>query len=370
MRIMKIKEKMMHAITGDKSVGPTLGIYERQLMRGSYEMKARSLGLGIIKPVQCVSQIAPSYFLVPAAISPCSIADSKNCQYEVDYSWDNGKLVERHEYRTPVGKISQKLYCDQFGSKHRTEFYIKKMEDYKVLQYIIENTIFHKIGNAYQGALAHLQDDGVLYSRIDRSPYQKVLIEYVNPERFHLDLFDKPEILTELFDVIEKKLLTQLDMVLDDCSEFVWLPDNITSDLTPPYHFEEFILPYYNNIGEKIHQAGKYLVVHIDGKTSGLKDLINDSSVDVIESFSDPMIGGDLDLKEAVASWKGKSINPNFPPCLHNASENEIVEFLEKMKSDFGDESYLLQISEDIPLDSYERILPIINRVIGDSGLS
>jgi len=152
-------------------------------------------------------------------------------------------------------------------------------------------------------------------------------------------------------------------MVCESQAEIIWQPDNISCDMTSPKYFQQYCLPYYQKYGARLHARGKVYVVHMDGRLRAIRDLIAQSPIDAIESFSFPEIGGDLSLAEARAAWPGKVILPNFPSSLATESEEKIESFLNGFLAETGAQrDTMLQVSEDIPPGTWRRLLPILCR--------
>jgi hypothetical protein len=97
----------------------------------------------------------------------------------------------------------------------------------------------------------------------------------------------------------------------------------------------------------------------MDGRTKPLKDLIAQSFIDGIESFTLPELGGGLSLAEARSVWPGKVIIPNFPASLCLLDDMAIRSFLARLLAEAGkEEPFMLQVSEDIPTSEWKRVLP------------
>jgi hypothetical protein len=152
----------------------------------------------------------------------------------------------------------------------------------------------------------------------------------------------------------------QFALAMESKVEVIWQPDNITADMTPPEMYEKYLLPFYEKHGKQCREAGKPYLVHIDGRTRGIKEEIARSHFDVVESFSFSEMGGDVDVKEATIIWKDKVLCPNFPASLYNNSEESIMNYLDLKKNEFGDKPFMIQISEDIPIESYNHILQVL----------
>ena len=231
------------------------------------------------------------------------------------------------------------------------------------MQYLVENTVIRANDGGLRSRMADLGSDGVVLGRVDRSPYQKLLIELAGPERFLLDLYTTPEPVLELMAAMDRRMDEAFDLAIASPAEVIWQPDNVTSDLTPPGQFKQYCLPFYEKHGRQCREAGKPYLVHMDGRTRALKNLIAAAAFDAVESFSLPIIGGDLPLAEARAAWPGKVILPNFPSSLCLQSEDQICAFLDDLMAQVpAGEPFMLQVSEDIPATEWQRVLPLLAR--------
>jgi hypothetical protein len=294
----------------------------------------------------------------------------KGAELSVGYRWQDGQRFERRTYQTPVGNLFQESTIDPtYGSDWITHFYIQRLEDYKVMTYLVENTIFTRHESGLQASTANLGEDGVVLGRIDRCPYQKVLIELAGPERFLTDLYTRPEPVVELLEAIDRRMDEVFALALESQAEVIWQPDNVTVDLTPPAALARYCVPYYARHGRQLREAGKRYAVHLDGRLRPLREHIAGAAFDIVESFSLPEAGGNMAMAEALAAWDGKVILPNFPSPLCHNSDEEIKAFLERLLEEAGTSvPWMLQVSEDIPPGQWQRLLPLLCRFFAERG--
>jgi uroporphyrinogen-III decarboxylase len=361
---MTIRERMLAVYNNKKPDCIPVSIYSRYLPRGHIERSIREMGMGIIEYYPVISMMAPPWYMGHGFIS-----EVRNTEVEVKYFWDNEEMVERRCYRTPVGELYQDVCRDPagIGSEHIKKYYITTSEDYKVMQYIVENTVFRSNNKRICEIKQDLGEDGVVLGRIDRCPYQKLLIELAGAQRFLTDLYTESEPVLELMDAMDRKMDEAFEIIVQSEVEVFWQPDNITSDMTPPDCFRKYCMPFYRRCVGKIRQTGKPYYIHMDGRIRALKDLINQTDFDGIESLSFPCIGGDLTLKEAREAFPGKVILPNFPSNLCLNTKEEIEEFIVELLKEAGKEkAFMLQISEDIPAEQWKKVLPVITKAIMD----
>lgn len=352
-----IKENMLAVYNNHLPEKTPVGIYSRYLSRGSVEREIRNMGMGIIDYYPVVSFLAPPWHVYPGFIS-----EVRNVEFDIKYYWTNGKMIERRLYNTPVGTIYQDVTQGiGAGSEDVIKYYITDIEDYKVMQYIVDHTVFKRNESSLKSRIENLGQDGVVLGRVDRCPYQKLLIELAGAEQFLIDLHTDPEPVWELMEAMDKRMDEAFDMISDSSADVIWQPDNITSDMTPPNNFEKYCLPFYKKHSSQVKQAGKPYIIHMDGKIFALKDFINQAGFDGIESMSFPQIGGDLTYTQARDLFPGKVILPNFPSNLCKSGEEEITVFIDKLLQEVeSGVPFMLQISEDIPEEQWQRVFPII----------
>jgi hypothetical protein len=353
---MSIRERILTVYKNQRPERRPVSIYKRYLKVGELERLARNSGLGILDFVPVVSLMAPAWHLAPGYIS-----EVKNVSLSVSYSWENGRLVQVRTYATPVGSVSARIVRDEVtGSEWMEKHYIESPDDYKIIQFIIEHTIFLPQEDLVRSAKRDLGDDGIVLGRIDRIPYQKLLIELADPEVFLVDIQTRPEIVRELLEVMEARLDEQVLKAMESSAAVIWSPDNVTSDMTPPRLYKTHCLPFYERYHGMCRGSGKIYCVHLDGRLAALKELIARSRFDVIDSFSLIEVGGDMSISEAKLAWPDKVLCPNLPASICLKPPEEIKTYLKNISAGFGDRPFMLQISEDIPPDSYENVLPAL----------
>jgi hypothetical protein len=356
---MTIRERIMAVYKHQLPDQIPVSIYARYLPRGSTERTVRDLGLGILDNIPLTTLLAPPWHTHTGFISEVQGAD-----FDIRFTWENGQKYETRFYHTPLGTLTQRLRQDPtYGSDWIEKFYLNSREDYKILQYIVEHTILRRNEGTFLAKQEDMGEDGIVLGRVDRCPFQKLLIELAGPERFLVDLYTDPGPALELLAGMEKRMDEVFEVVCESAAGVIWQPDNVSCDLTPPKCFKEYCLPYYQKQGKKVRERGKVYVVHMDGRLRAIKELIALAPIDVIESFSFPEIGGDLSFVEATSAWPGKVIAPNFPSSLATQDEGAILAFLDKLLSEVGPgRPFMLQISEDIPPGSWQHALPIVCR--------
>jgi hypothetical protein len=272
--------------------------------------------------------------------------------------------VERRTYETPVGEVWQEMSKDSggVGSESIRRHYLQTKEDYRTMRYMVEHTVFASNAARIEARLRELGEDGVLLARLDRSPYQKCLIELAGPEHFLLAFFDDPAPALELMAAMQVKMDEAFVMALASPLEILWQPDNVTCEMTPPDVFEAQILPLYRRRAAEAEAAGKRYLVHMDGKIKALARCIADSGIHAVESFTLPDMGGDLSLAEARSLFPKAIPHPSVPSNWFILSDAELEVRVTDLAKELRGTASMLQVSEDIPPASINRVLDCVLR--------
>lgn len=350
---MTPRERVMAVYRNQRPDRLPVGIYGRYHRPGAVERKARGRGLALLYFHPVTSLLAP-----PWHISPGYVSEVKGAGFTVRYVHEAGRLVEERRYVTPVGDISQQIIKDTgYGSDWVRKHYLEGVEDYKVMQYLVEHTVFVPQPGPLQRLKDDLGEDGVVLGRLDRSPFQKLLIELADPQQFLVDYMTEPGPIEALLAMLEEKQSQQVDIALEMPVDAIWQPDNVTADMTPPGVFEKHCASFYRKQGAKLHAANKVYLVHLDGRLAPLAASIAKSAFDVVESFSFAEMGNDLPETEALKLWPDKVLCPNFPASLSGKSRGEIEGYCAAKVQAFGPRPFMMQVSEDLPPAHHAHVL-------------
>ncbi len=350
---MTPRERVLAVYRNQKPDRIPVGIYGRYLRAGTGERQARDRGLALLVFHPLTSLLAP-----PWHVSPGYVSEVKGAEFTIRHVYEDGRRVEERRYSTPVGDISQQLIKDTgYASDWIRKHYLESAEDYKVMQYLVEHTVLEPQHDQLRRLQEDLGEDGVVLGRLDRSPFQKLLIELADPQQFLVDYMTGPGPIETLLAMLEEKQSRQVDLALEMPVEAVWQPDNVTADMTPPAIFEKYCASFYRKQGAKLRAANKAYLVHLDGRLAPLAAAIADSTFDVVESFSFAEMGNDMPETEALRLWPDKVICPNFPASLSGRSRREIEDFCAAKVQAFGPRPFMLQISEDLPAGHYAHVL-------------
>jgi len=242
----------------------------------------------------------------------------------------SGRTLFRRIYTTPVGSVStterREPGTGQWHGRRswrdvipwQTERLIKGPEDYRVVKYMVENTEYVADYFPIEQAMDWLGDEGVVLAGFTHSPMQTLMIDWVGSEggRFFYHYEDHRDEVEELYEALCKSREPMYEVAAASPAPVVLCGDNVDSFLVTPHLFENYFMPVYEQQAKVLHEHGKLMAVHVDGRTDSLKHLIARTSIDIIEAFHPPPMG-DLSVSDALAVWPNKAIWVGFPATVY-----------------------------------------------------
>ena len=182
------------------------------------------------------------------------------------------------------------------------------------VKYIVEHTEYIADYFPIEQAMDWLRDEGVVLVGLPHSAMQTLLIDWVGTDggKFFYDLADYPDLVEDLYRAISKSREPIYEIAAKSPAPIVFCGDNVDGAMLSPKLFEKYLMPEYEKQARVLHEHGKLMAVHMDGRVRTLKDLIARTPIDIVEALPPPPMG-DLPIGEALSLWKDKAIWVGFP---------------------------------------------------------
>jgi len=205
------------------------------------------------------------------------------------------------QYETPLGTLQRTRRWE-----HATyawgipDWPIKTAQDLRVLAYAQGGVTYEPHWDRYRAWDDAVGDVGVVYMVTGYSGMGHLLNYWMGVEQTMYATVDWPDTLHEVVDQINAANLRLIDLIATSPAEVVIMGDNFSSDIQPPYFFNEWSRPYYFEAIRRLHGAGKFVAVHIDGMLRGALGMIRDAGADCADATT-PTPMGDLTPAECRA---------------------------------------------------------------------
>jgi len=262
------------------------------------------------------------------------------------------------KYETPKGKLTQIERITEYGTASlRIEYFLKKVEDFKVLEYILKKQSFIFDKELYEKRLRLLGDRSEPMITIPWGSIQKLFIVYVGFQRGVIALWKHREEVEDLLRVFDENDDERFALIRKTPFRLVNFVDNIDEGLCSPPLFERYMIPYYRRRTKELHQAGKYCTSHWDGKIKKLLPYIKKTGLDGLECVP-PLPQGNITLEELKEALGDKILVDGIPAThfLPLVSDDELKSFVENLLETFSP-NIIVGISDMLPPDgSIEKV--------------
>jgi len=227
--------------------------------------------------------------------------------YNATYGEDVAATVKRDDsdgakitwtLTTPLGTICRVREWEEVSySWAIREFPIKSQADLQVLAYAASSRRYAPAWDRYEKWVQAVGDLGVVYISPGYSAMGELLGQWMGIENVMYAVADYPEFLHEIVARINESCLRCIDLLAQSPAEIVLMGDNFSSDVQSPRFFDEWSRDYYVEAVRRLHRAGKYVAVHVDGRLRGLLNALAEIGVDCIDAVT-PKPMGDLTPQE------------------------------------------------------------------------
>ena len=197
-------------------------------------------------------------------------------------------------YETPLGSVSRtRHWGEQTYAWGISEWGIQTPEQLGILTYALASRRFAARWDRYQAWADEVGDLGVVYLPFGYSAMGQLLNYWMGIEGTVMAAADWPERLHESVDRINTNNLALVDLLATSPAEVVVMGDNFSGDVQPPRFFQTWSAGFYREAIRRLHAAGKFVAVHIDGRLRGALGMIRDVGADAADAVT-PRPMGDL----------------------------------------------------------------------------
>jgi len=322
-------------------------IHHELLPRGSLERLLREQGLAIIDK----------------GVSPYR-EGTRRVTIEERRGWEGDVRLILKTWHTPLGELRSRVREGPDGSLWTEEYPVRSASDFRLLEYIAEDTEYRANDEAVAAAQRAMGEDGLVLCRMMRSPMQRLLTEWMGTVGVSYALADDRPALDRLTARLAAKDEEALAIAARSPAEAVWSAENVTGDIAGPEMFRRYHGPYYDRAARILQAGGKLYGVHLDGRLGSLRDAIGASALDFIEGFTPPPLG-DLDIEKARSAWPDKAIWLNIPGNLFLGDSGEVVRAIrDLLRRGMAAGGFLLTLTEEFP-DPQRSLLLVAEAVSG-----
>ncbi|MEM2168175.1 MAG: uroporphyrinogen decarboxylase family protein [Candidatus Bathyarchaeia archaeon] len=204
----------------------------------------------------------------------------------------DGTVIYEDSYHTPVGNITTvRKFVPRSVSSAIVKHAVATRQDLKVLQYIYRNQEFKPDFSLQYERLKNWRGIGFVSSLPPRTPFQRLIVEWAGVMNTLSLMMREREELEETIHVMSEADDPIYEAICESPAPGVYFGENITSEVVSPTIFRRYHMPYYKKRAHQLHNAKKYIYVHIDGMLRGVLPLLGESGVDCAQSVTPAPVG-------------------------------------------------------------------------------
>jgi len=276
-------------------------------------------------------------------------------------------------WTTPVGSITaEQTYLASSYSTGHSRFPVQTTQDLEVLLWMVEHRVLEErcLEDYAQRLEMWARYDGVPAVALRRSPLASLMYEWSGVVNTSFLIADAPELMKQLFSLMEGQEQPILDAVCRTRPLLVHFADNLSSDNMGGY-YDEYLAPGHRRRLERLHQAGIRCAVHLDGVVHPLLGKLAAIGFDAVEAIT-PHPGGDLEIEEVrnaaahdgVILWGGVPGILFAPPYTWNDMEAHVRRTVEAWRGT----PYILGVADQVPPDGDISFCPRIAELLQEIG--
>ena len=337
---------MEAAIAGEPVTSPVFAVYDWFVRNRRIDWQSLfDLGLGQINHADLVRYQQPNVEIVET-------------RREVD-----GVIRRDVRWITDIGELHE-WYLGEW----RQEYLIKGEGDYRIMQRAWQDAAVLPWSEPFLESEARLGDGGITLGQLDRTPFQKIQIDYAGLERFSIDIATQEPALLDLIDVMNPIKLREFEIALHSPARQIKLWENLTIETMGPHLYRKYLVPLYRQIFAILQGSNKKLQVHYDGKLRVIAEDIQRLPFDGLDSVTPPP-EGDMSTAEARHWWPDKFLWLHPTLTWYDLPTQNLLENVRQMVKAAGPNRFCLMISEELP-PNWQVAVPRILEMLDQMGSS
>ena len=186
-------------------------------------------------------------------------------------------------FHTPRGDLERTYKLDAEGTWSEYGHMVKLPAELDIVRCIVAATRFEPHHERIQRFLRDTEEFGVCDLVVNRSPFGKLIHEYMGFEQVAYALNDDPAAVLELMAFQEEKDLELIRLAALAPGSIVIISDHADENLISPAWYRTYCMPFYHKACAILHQAGKLVSTHLDGNFKGYLPFIGDTGFDLLD---------------------------------------------------------------------------------------
>jgi hypothetical protein len=209
--------------------------------------------------------------------------------YRKEYTGSVERVVEqdrgerRVRLRTPKGELVRREGLAADGTWCPVEHFCKQPRDLDIMRLVVDAARYVPQFESVHAAMREMGGLGIGDLPLDRSPFGKLVHEYMGFEAVIYALVDDPAYIEEFLRFEEQKDMELVRLAAQGPEPIVIMSDHADENLIAPPQYEKYCIPYYQKVTKFLHERGKYVSTHLDGNFKGFFGLLGQTGFDLLD---------------------------------------------------------------------------------------
>jgi hypothetical protein len=189
----------------------------------------------------------------------------------------------RVTFHTPRGELQRSYKLDAEGTWSEYGHMVKELSDLSIVRSLVDHTLRLPRPERVERFLRATEGFGICDLVIFRSPFGKLVHEYMGFENVVYALEDDKAAVLDFLAFQEDHDLRLIEMAAKMPGPVVIISDHADENLISPPWYREYCIPYYRKACKILHRAGKLVSTHLDGNFKGYFGFIRETGFDILD---------------------------------------------------------------------------------------
>lgn len=285
--------------------------------------------------------------------------------FNVNFYRRFGKKEIKRKFVTSLGELTVKfLYSRESNTAFIAELPIKKLQDYKIFSYMINDIEYIKLDEDFKQKEDDIGKYGINVACLHSTPAYELIQCFMGLERFLYMLYDYKRETIDLMDKMFIKYRECYKIYSKTAIRAFLVPEDASTTLYSPKIFNKYFKPVLEEYCRIIKDSGKIAIIHACGHLRGLANYLKETGADCIESVSPPPTG-DINIDELKKILPGYCIMGGIPANYFLLELNDFKKYVKELilKSKKGG-NFILSSGDAVPRDAKIDNLRVIPELV------
>ena len=206
-------------------------------------------------------------------------------EVKLESSTENGVFSTR--ITTPLGSLyEERVFNPDSYSYGICKHLLESTADFPIVEYLMERLQCTPRWERFHAWKEALGDLAFPYAQLPYSGSGYLISRNMGVEKTVFAVADEPDKVQQLVTAVNTCNLRILDAILDSPFETLIISDNYDSNVQTKEFFDAYVRDYYTEVARRLHAAGIYLAVHVDGESRGVLAWLAECGVDCADALT------------------------------------------------------------------------------------